>query len=283
MLQLARGQEAGGRLGSAAASKAARDVRAPRGVACITFSQECARELNRRLNELGLHESGRLFIGTVHGFCLRHLVIPYANLAGLGLPSNVAVATGAQMREIFSRVADSTYGVDHPFKLDDVHKLRRTVKDRTTDAWREATELATIAELYESELRALGLVDYEDMVLYGERLVQEHDWVLPLIQAKFPVLAVDEYQDLGTSLHNIVKRLAFEGGVRLFAVGDPDQSIYGFNGADSGSLKELAARPDVDPVRLEINYRSAGDIVRVAQRALGEVRGYRALDDKGQR
>ncbi|CAN7763440.1 ATP-dependent helicase [Caballeronia sp. LjRoot29] len=61
---------------------------------------------------------------------------------------------------------------------------------------------------------------------------------------------------------------------------DPDQSIYGFNGADSGSLKELAARPDVDPVRLEINYRSAGDIVRVAQRALGEVRGYRALDDK---
>ncbi len=89
------------------------------------------------------------------------------------------------MREIFSRVADSTYGVDHPFKLDDVHKLRRTVKDRTTDAWREATELATIAELYESELRALGLVDYEDMVLYGERLVQEHDWVLPLIRRNF--------------------------------------------------------------------------------------------------
>lgn len=257
----------------------AEDVRAPRGVACITFSQECARELNRRLAEIGLQESSRLFIGTVHGFCLRHLVIPYAGLAGFGLPSQFAVATQTQSRDVFARVADTMFGVDHPYKADAVHKLRRTVTDRASPLWKQGAELAILAEAYEGELRRAGLLDFEDLVLYGERLVREYDWVLRLIRAKFPVLAVDEYQDLGKSLHSIVNRLAFEGGVRLFAVGDPDQSIYGFNGADSQSLKELAARKDVEPVRLEINYRSAGHIVRVAQRALGEPRGYRAVDE----
>ncbi|HDR9278457.1 TPA: ATP-dependent helicase [Burkholderia vietnamiensis] len=257
----------------------AEDVRAPRGVACITFSQECARELSRRLDELGLRESSRLFIGTVHGFCLRHLLMPYANLAGLELPGQLAVATQAQTRDIFRTVSEAKYGIGHPYRQGAVDNLRRTIADRTLPAWHANEELAALAELYEIELHRVGLVDFEDLVRYGTRLVREHDWVLPLIRAKFPVLAVDEYQDLGASLHQIVKRLAFDGGVRLFAVGDPDQSIYGFNGADSKLLEELTNRKDVESVRLEINYRSAEHIVRVAERALGEPRGYKAFDE----
>ena len=257
----------------------AEDVRAPRGVACITFSQECARELGRRLDELGLRESSRLFIGTIHGFCLRHLLMPYATLAGLGLPSQLAVATQAQSRDIFRIVSEAKYGIGHPYRQGAVDNLRRTITDRTLPAWRASEELATLAELYEAELHRVGLVDFEDLVRYGTRLVREHDWVLPLIRAKFPVLAVDEYQDLGASLHQIVKRLAFDAGVRLFAVGDPDQSIYGFNGADSKLLEELTKREDVESVRLEINYRSAGHIIRIAERALGEPRGYKAFDE----
>jgi hypothetical protein len=96
---------------------------------------------------------------------------------------------------------------------------------------------------YETELRRLGLIDFDDLVIFGQRLVSEHEWMLPLLQAKFPVLAVDEYQDLGVALHRIVKRVAFDGGIRLFVVGDPDQSIYGCEydvvimvGLDLGSL-----------------------------------------------
>ena len=102
-----------------------------------------------------------------------------------------------------------------------------------------------------------GLVDFDDLVIFGDRLVADHDWVLPAIQARWPVLAVDEYQDLGLPLHQIVQRLAFVGGVRLFAVGDADQSVYGFAGADGALLLELGERPDVETVRLELNYRSA--------------------------
>ena len=256
----------------------AEDVRAPRGAACITYSQECARELTRRLERLGLREASNLFIGTVHGFCLRHLLMPYGRLADLPMPFPLAVATTWQSDQVMKRVGDRLFGVRHPNKTKDLGRHRRSVLDRTSIAWTSKAELAEWAEVYEAELRGMGLIDFDDLVVFGQRIVSEHDWVLPLLQAKFPVLAVDEYQDLGVALHRIVKRVAFDGGVRLFAVGDPDQSIYGFTGADGALLQELAEREDVERVQLQLNYRSASRIVSASEMALGEARGYQSND-----
>jgi DNA helicase-2/ATP-dependent DNA helicase PcrA len=256
----------------------AEDVRAPRGAACITYSQECARELTRRLERLGLREAPNLFIGTVHGFCLRHLLMPYGRLADLPMPFPLAVATQQQADQAMKRIGDRLFGVGHPNKPMDLGRHRRSILDRTSAAWISEAELAAWAEGYEAELRRTGLVDFDDLVIFGQRLVSEHDWVLPLLQAKFPVLAVDEYQDLGVALHRIVKRVAFDGGVRLFAVGDPDQSIYGFTGADGALLQELAEREDVERVQLQLNYRSASRIVSASEMALGEARGYQSND-----
>jgi DNA helicase-2/ATP-dependent DNA helicase PcrA len=256
----------------------AEDVRAPRGAACITYSQECARELTRRLERLGLREAPNLFIGTVHGFCLRHLLMPYGRLADLPVPFPLAVATQRQSDHAMKRVGDRLFGVGHPNKPMDLGRHRRSILDRTSEAWTDEEELASWAEGYEAELRRAGLVDFDDLVIFGQRLVSEHGWVLPLLQAKFPVLAVDEYQDLGVALHRIVKRVAFDGGVRLFAVGDPDQSIYGFTGADGALLQELAERDDVERVQLQLNYRSASRIVSASEMALGEARGYQSND-----
>lgn len=256
----------------------AEDVRAPRGAACITYSQECARELTRRLESLGLREAPNLFIGTVHGFCLRHLLMPYGRLAGLPIPFPLAVATQRVSDRLLRQSGDALFGANHPYKAIDLGRHRRSVLDRSSAAWRSEEELAAWAIAYEAALRNEGLIDYDDMVVFGQRLIAEHDWVLPLVQAKFPVLAVDEYQDLGVALHRIVKRLAFDGGVRLFAVGDADQSIYGFTGADGGLLTELAARDDIERVQLQLNYRSGTRIVNASELALGEARGYRAND-----
>jgi DNA helicase-2/ATP-dependent DNA helicase PcrA len=256
----------------------AEDVRAPRGAACITYSQECARELTRRLERLGLREAPNLFIGTVHGFCLRHLLMPYGRLAGLHAPFPLTVATQRQSDQLMKQVGDQLFGLGHPNRTMDLGRHRRSVLDRGTVAWRSQGELAAWAEGYEAALRQAGLVDFDDLVIFGQRLVSEHDWVLPLLRAKFPVLAVDEYQDLGVALHRIVKRVVFDGGVRLFAVGDPDQSIYGFTGADGALLQQLAERDDVERVQLQLNYRSASRIVSASEMALGEVRGYQSND-----
>lgn len=254
----------------------AEDVRAPRGAACITYSQECGRELARRLEPLGLRDAQNLFIGTVHGFCLRHLIMPYGKLAGLPLPDPLTMATERQIARLLKRTGDRLFGVGHPNTATDLNRHRRSVLDRTSSRWQRERELSAWAEAYEQELRAAGLLDFDDLVVLGHRLVADHDWVLPLVKARFPVLAVDEYQDLGVALHRIVERLVFQGGVRLFAVGDPDQSIYGFAGADAALLEGLAARRDVERVQLQLNYRSASQIVQASEMALGENRGYRS-------
>ena len=260
----------------------AEDVRAPRGAACITYSQECARELTRRLERLGLREASNLFIGTVHGFCLRHLLMPYGRLANLPLPFPLTMATQRESDALLKRSGDQLFGVHHPWKPIDLGRHRRSVLDRAAGDWVAEAELAAWTEAYEAELRRAGLIDFDDLIVFGQRLIAEHDWVLPLVQAKFPVLVVDEYQDLGVALDRIVRRLAFEGDVRLFAVGDPDQSIYGFTGADGGLLTDLANRGDVERVQLQLNYRSAARIVSTSELALGESRGYQASDQARQ-
>lgn len=254
----------------------AEDVRAPRGAACITYSQECARELARRLEPLGLRDAPNLFIGTVHGFCLRHLLIPYGRLAGLPMSYPLTMATQRQSDILVKSTGERLFGQRHPHKPMDLNRHRRSVLDRTSNDWSSEPELAAWAAAYESALRRARLLDYDDLIVFGHQLVSEHDWVLPLVQAKFPILAVDEYQDLGVALHHIVDRLAFQGGVRLFAVGDPDQCIYGFTGADGALLEELAKRRNVVRVQLQMNYRSASQIVHASEMALGQARGYRS-------
>lgn len=256
----------------------AEDVHAPRGVACITFSNEAARELLRRFRQLGLHQSNRLFVGTVHSFCLLHLLIPYARLAGLQVPYPLKVAPIGEAISIFDDVAESIRGIGQPTRRDEVHLHRRINLDRDTAAWKSGEELTQLAEGYETALREQGLIDFEDIVHYGQRLVNEHDWVLKLVRAKFPVIAVDEYQDLGTALDRIVRRLVFQGGVRLIAVGDVDQSVYGFTGANSELLEDLSRQQGIERIELKINYRSGSGIIEVAQRALGIERGYTPSD-----
>jgi len=113
-------------------------------------------------------------------------------------------------------------------------------------------------------------------VLIGLKLIESRAWVRRALHAKFPVVVVDEYQDLGIPLHRIVLNLCFRAGSRLFAVGDPDQSIYGFTGARPGLLRRLADSSRVESVRLPFNYRSGAAIVKASEIALGETRGYEA-------
>ncbi|MDQ2139874.1 ATP-dependent helicase [Alcaligenaceae bacterium B3P038] len=260
----------------------AEDVRSPRGVACITFSNEAARELIRRLRQLGLEQSPRLFVGTVHSFCLLHLLLPFAQLAGLELPYPLKVATESEAASIYRTVSERLRGNGQPLRKEDVDRHRRVNLDRVGKTWTGNEEMTDLAEAYEQELRKRGLIDFEDIVNYGQRLVNEHDWVLKVVRAKFPVLAVDEYQDLGAALDRIVRRLTFDAGVRLIAVGDVDQSVYGFSGANSELLEELSKENDVETIRLKINYRSGTGIIEVAQRALGKDRGYESSEPERQ-
>lgn len=261
----------------------AEDVQEPRGVACITYNNECARELERRLNALGVEQSKRVFIGTVHSFSLTQIVMPYAQNSGIQLPENFRVAKNQDRRSALERAYDRVIaGPDDPhaawsLRMD---RYRRTILDRTSEKWRtDDPETAELVEAYEEELRAAGLIDFDDMPLIALRILKEQPWVRKAVLAKFPILAVDEYQDLGHALHGMVLGLCFHTGIRLLAVGDPDQSIYGFIGANPRLLRKLSEREEVQTEPLRFNYRCGSEIVRGAGYALGEDRGYQAPED----
>ena len=154
-------------------------------------------------------------------------------------------------------------------------RYRRSILNRNSTRWRtEDPELARPWRTYENELRASGLIDFDDMPLLAVRALQQNEWLQKAMLAKYPVLVVDEYQDLGRALHRMVMGLCFSTGIRLFAVGDVDQSIYGFTGAHPELLQQVAEREDVQTIRLRFNYRCGSRIVVASQYALGEERGY---------
>jgi DNA helicase-2/ATP-dependent DNA helicase PcrA len=155
------------------------DVRPPRGLACITYSAECARELRRRLQRLGVSESKSVFIGTVHAFCLKNVVVPYAKLGGVQLPYPVAIATQKEQLNHFDDAVRSVLGRSAraaEFRTP-IDAYRRTHVDRTSPSWKEYSDFAAVIESYEASLRKSGLIDFDDMVLMGLYLIESFDWV----------------------------------------------------------------------------------------------------------
>lgn len=254
------------------------DVEEPQGIACLTYNKECARELKEKLSNLGINESSRIFIDTVHSFCLNHVIKPYKHLVHTNLPKEIKVATSKETKEIMLQTFNLTIGKNERHTSSwstafDVY--RRTFIDRKSSEWK--TNDSDIAEWilnYENALRQRGLIDFDDMVLNGLWMIEENQWIQELLKAKFPVIAVDEYQDLGASLDRIIRVLCIKNDIRLLAVGDPDQSIYGFTGAQPMLLNDLSHQSSVLKIRLKKNYRSRGNIVKASIASLLEERDF---------
>ena len=259
----------------------AEDVREPRGVACITYNNECARELETRLEILGIEAGRRAFIGTVHSFSLTQVILPYAKAANLGLPDEFDIATRTETGLALERAFRRTIGgpenpQDYEFRMG---IYRRSILNRNSVVWRTRDPaIAGLVEAYEEELRALGKIDFDDMPLIALGALRENAWLQRALYAKYPILIVDEYQDLGRALHRMVMGLCFHSGLRLFAVGDVDQSIYGFTGANPELLKQLSDRDDVETIQLRLNYRCGSQIVTASSYVLGEERDYEAAN-----
>ena len=100
-----------------------------------------------------------------------------------------------------------------------IDAYRRTHLDRNAAAWNEEPNYAGVITEYEGRLRRAGLIDFDDMMLIGLNLIESHEWVRRAIVARFPILAVDEYQDLGIPLHRIVMSLCFGAGARAVCGG----------------------------------------------------------------
>jgi DNA helicase-2/ATP-dependent DNA helicase PcrA len=256
-------------------------VAEPRGIACLTYNNECSLELETRLARLGIAPSDRVFIGTVQGFALSHVMAPYVRCVLPELRPDFRIATRSECRQSIETAYGEVLGDGgNPYdRWRFAETKRRRDVDRTQPVWRGRNpELADFIEAYEADLRRRGLIDFDDMPLIAFRMIQAHSWIQQSLQARFPILCMDEYQDLGHALHELVLKLCFDAGVRLFAVGDADQSIYAFNGANPELLIGLTKRPGVRVISLRFNYRCGTKIITASMAALAEECGYEASD-----
>ena len=246
--------------------------RGPRGAACITMTNEAAGELRRRLEHLGVARRPNLFIGTVHSFALHRIVNLFGPLTRHSDVVGRRLASTAERKRIFEEAAYEFGYERYEFAQVSITVERaRQRLDLSGNVSLGGDQIAAVGTAIQEKLASTGLVDFLDLVRFAVEIVEENEWVRHALASAFPLVYVDEYQDLAPGLDRLVRQWALpqDTDARLFAVGDPDQSIFAFSGAHPELLLNLTAEPRVTTVRLVRNYRSGQFIIDSASTALG--------------
>ncbi|SHN50676.1 ATP-dependent helicase [Desulfitobacterium chlororespirans] len=248
----------------------------PRGLACLTFSREASREFQERLKLLGLQRRGNVFLGTVHSFCLSEVLTPFAKLyPNYGIPYPIKIISDSKRKRLFQRIKKQ---IPDELTIEEMDKERtRDISGFSKVSIPSYDVALRVAVAFERELFSRGYIDYISMVKIATMLIQNEAYVQQALEAKFPWLVIDEYQDLGKPLHEMVLSLLQSTNIKIFAVGDADQSIYDFQGASPEYLVELSEWKSVNQcIRLINNYRSAKGIIEASETVLNIKRNYKA-------
>ena len=258
------------------------NIKVPQGLACLTFSKEAAREFEDRLKLLGYKQERNVFLGTVHSFCISEILEKFANLYDCGLPTPIKIIPDKMSEKILNEIK-TEMRIKKNYKIEAINKERSLgIKGSSSVEPKSDLTAKKIAMEYEKRVFAAGYIDFESVILYSAKLIQEQEYVRKCLSAKFPWIVIDEYQDLGRPLHEMILTLFTQTDIKIFAVGDPDQSIYGFAGADPAYLMELYNRTDIISVELKNNYRSNQDIIDGSETVLNISRNYHAKTREGE-
>ncbi|MHB8064562.1 MAG: UvrD-helicase domain-containing protein, partial [Ruminiclostridium sp.] len=253
------------------------NIKEPQGLACLTYSREAAREFEDRLKKLGYQKRRNIFLGTVHSFCISEILGNFAGLYDYGIPLPIKIIPDKEKKRIFEEVKKDLGINDKYLKTGDMDKERTlSINGMSGVKVKSDEKILKVAEEYEKKIIAAGYVDYESIIVYSTKLLQEQEYVRKCLSAKFPWIVIDEYQDLGRPLHEMILSLFTQTDIKIFAVGDPDQSIYSFSGAIPDYLIELYNREDTIAIELKNNYRSNQDIVNGSELVLDIKRNYKA-------
>ena len=242
----------------------------PNEVLAVTFTNKAAREMKNRVGSmLGQQVEGMPWLGTFHAICVK-LLRRHAEL--VGLKSNFTILdTDDQLRLLKQLV--TAEGIDDkrwPARMlagiIDGWKNRALTPEKvpTADAGLYNHRGTEIYDQYQRRLKELNAVDFGDLLLHVVTIFQTHDDVLSQYQRWFRYILVDEYQDTNVAQYLWLRLLA-QGHKNICCVGDDDQSIYGWRGAEVGNILRFESDfPGCHVVKLEQNYRSTPHILAAA-------------------
>ena len=241
-------------------------------ITAMTFTNKAAREMKERVAKLLSREEAKgLSVSTFHTFGLNLLRLELKNLP---LKANFSILdaddckrilmdlmqrdnmSGAESKELIAKAMKKISDWKNDLVLpEQAHSTCETVDD---------VQLAHLYQLYERNLRAYNAVDFDDLIVMPTRLLQENAEVRDKWQNRVRYLLVDEYQDTNTAQYTLVKLLVGVMG-QFTAVGDDDQSIYAWRGADIQNILDFEKDyPGCVTIKLEQNYRSTKTILQAA-------------------
>ena len=243
----------------------------------ITFTNKAAGEMKQRIGALlgkPLRDFGRLeqpwpIICTFHSLCLR-VLRHYA--ASVGLPPNFSVYDTADQTKLFKQALAAFNLSTTNFSPSTVHGTISNAKNQlvSAEAFARAARdfyqqnVARIYTKYQDLLKQNNALDFDDLLLRCAQAFRDQPNVLRELQERFQYLLIDEYQDTNHAQYVVAHALA-QRHRNICVVGDPDQSIYAWRGADIKNILEFERDyPDAKVVRLEQNYRSTKRILRIA-------------------
>ena len=255
----------------------------PSRILVMTFTNKAAGEIRERVEELLDGSTQGLWMGTFHSVCARFLRIE-AHAAGL--KPNFTIYDTSDCLAVIRKVTKAT-GLsekEHPTKQ--IRSRISTEKNRmaSPDAVEDRAisfydqQFATLYRAYQAELQECNAVDFDDLLTRSVQILRENEAILEKYQNRFEYILIDEYQDTNRPQYLLAKNLA-EKHQNICVVGDDDQSIYGWRGADIRNILDFEKDyPDVTTIRLEQNYRSTQVILDAGNAVISHNRGRKGKD-----
>jgi len=240
----------------------------PWQILALTFTNKAANEMRFRVAQYPeiSHLCGDLWLGTFHSICLRILRTNYADA---GLRRDFLIYGEDDQKSVLKRVI-TNLGLDtKEYNPSDWVERISGIKDKGFTNL-ENFPLSEISKkilvAYNAELLRLGAVDFGDIILYVLKLFESNNEILSKYQRQFKYILVDEFQDTNAAQMNLLKMItAGQNEKNICCVGDDDQSIYSWRGAEIRNILEFEKTyPGAKIIRLETNYRSSGNILGAA-------------------
>lgn len=240
----------------------------PHAIMAITFTNKAAQEMRSRVASLLPDYTGH-WIQTFHATCYRILRM---DIMHLGYNQNFTIMDETESKSIVKQILKDEN--DYETKPEELLYAFKQAKNSLMDAEKYFHNLSLnagtrernyrIFRIYNARLRDLNALDFEDLIVLCIKLFNEHPAVLEKYQQWFKYLLIDEYQDTNYAQYVWARLLAGKYH-NIFVVGDPDQSIYSWRGAEPYNIKRfLTDYPDSGLIKLEMNYRSTGNILAAA-------------------